>query len=111
MRHEQDSLVNIFNELVPKSIPVLSPAFRWAQSVKNVFLEVKFSTRFDSPACLDLFDHHYEIANLTSIEKEEVFNPDEYSDDFPLPVKKLKASGQKLLISAMCRNDKTLLKY
>ena len=67
VRHDQDSLLNIFNELTPKSIPVISPAFRWAQSPTHVYLEVKFSTRFDSPACLDLFDHHYEIANVTSL--------------------------------------------
>lgn len=71
IRHEQDSLLNIFNEIAPKSVPVISPAFRWAQSLTHVFLEVKFSTRFDSPACLDLFDHHYEIVNVTSLAPQE----------------------------------------
>ena len=32
----------------------LSPAFRWAQSLNTTFIEVKFATRFDSPACLDV---------------------------------------------------------
>ena len=31
----------------------LSPAFRWAQSMNSTFVQVKFATRFDSPACLD----------------------------------------------------------
>ena len=30
VRHEQDQLVSIFEELAPRSIPTLSPAFRWA---------------------------------------------------------------------------------
>lgn len=64
-------------------IPVISPAFRWAQSLNTVFLEVKFATRFDSPACLDLSDHQYKI-----------------SED-----------GNRILISAMCKNDKKLLHY
>jgi hypothetical protein len=42
---------------------------------------VKFATRFDSPACLDIFDHSTTL------------------------------NDKKLVISAMCRNDKKLLKY
>lgn len=34
----------------------LSPAFRWAQSLNETFIEVKFATRLDSPACIDLYD-------------------------------------------------------
>ena len=42
---------------------------------------VKFATRFDSPACLDIYD---DVVTLV---------------------------GKTLSISAMCRNDKKLLKY
>ena len=69
--------------MIPKSIPVISPAFQWAQSLNQTFLEVKFSTRFDSPACLDTFDSEFHIEN----------------------------EGKVLHLSAMCRNDKKLLKY
>ena len=62
---------------------MISPAFRWAQSLNAVYLEVKFATRFDSPACLDLSEHEYSI-----------------SED-----------GQWVKISAMCTNDKKLLHY
>jgi len=44
-------------------------------------MEVKFSTRFDSPACLDIYDDVVTLNNRT------------------------------LTINAMCRNDKKLLKY
>jgi len=44
-------------------------------------IEVKFATRFDSPACLDIYDDVVSLVNKT------------------------------LSISAMCRNDKKLLKY
>lgn len=63
-------------------IPVIQPALRWAQSTQSVFIEVKFATRFDSPACLDIFDSEMKINN-----------------------------NQTLVLSAMCRNDKKLLKY
>jgi hypothetical protein len=62
---------------------VISPAFRWAQSLNAVYLEVKFATRFDSPACLDLSEHEYSIAE----------------------------DGRYVNISAMCTNDKKLLHY
>lgn len=63
------------------NIPVIAPSVRWAQSINDTFMEVKFSTRFDSPACLDIYDDVVTLINRT------------------------------LSISAMCRNDKKLLKY
>ena len=62
---------------------MISPAFQWAQSLNQTFLEVKYSTRFDSPACLDIFDTEFHIDN----------------------------DGRHLYLKAMCRNDKKLLKY
>ena len=47
----------------------------------SLYLEVKFATRFDSPACLDIFD-----LDVKLIEKD-------------------------FTVEAMCRNDKKLLKY
>lgn len=49
-------------------------------------MEVKFATRFDSPACLDIFDQQVSL---------------QQNDN----------SSSMLHISAMCRNDKKLLKY
>lgn len=70
--------------MVPKEIPVISPAFRWAQGLDEIFIELKYSTRFDSPyACQELFDEEKKIMN----------------------------NGTALYITAICRNDKTLLKY
>ena len=48
-----------------------------------IYLETKYSTRFDSPACLDIFDQEFRI----------------------------EGEGTRLYHSAMCRNDKKLLKY
>ena len=47
------------------SIPIISPSMRWAQSVNTTYIEVKFATRFDSPACLDIFDHVTSLDNRT----------------------------------------------
>ena len=67
------------------AIPEIQPSIRWAQSVNNTMLEVKFATRFDSPACLDIFD---QVVNL-----------------------KIEDNSSILHISAMCGNDKKILKY
>lgn len=48
-------------------------------------LEVKFATRFDSPACLDIFDQEVDLHQ--------------------------RDNTTVLHISAMCGNDKKLLKY
>lgn len=32
------------------------PAFKWAQSTDKIFIEVKFATRLDTPACVEIFD-------------------------------------------------------
>lgn len=82
VRSKQNDLLLKF-EQIPKSIPVISPALHWAQSLEQTFLEVKYSTRFDSPACLDIFDQEFRIEN----------------------------EGKSLYLKAMCRNDKKLLKY
>ena len=64
-----------------QKVSVLSPAFRWAQSLDSVFLEVKWATRFDSPACLDTFEHSQRL------------------------------EGTSLVVECDCRNDRTILHY
>ena len=76
----QTQLIEKF-EAVPKEIPVISPATQWAQSVKEVYLRVKFATRFDSPACLDISELEHELTE------------------------------KQVRVSALCRNDKKLLRY
>jgi hypothetical protein len=86
VKSQQEDIMLIFENTqqlnqFSDNIPVITPAIRWAQSPNNTFMEVKFATRFDSPACLDIFDLNVDL------------------------------DAQTLLISAMCRNDKKLLKY
>lgn len=69
------------------AIPEITPSIRWAQSANNTFLEVKFATRFDSPACLDIFDQEVSLQHRQD------------------------TNSSTLHVSAMCRNDKKLLKY
>lgn len=65
----------------------LSPAFRWAQSLDETIIEVKFATRLDSPACIDLYDKTIEIV-----------------ED---PVSK----NHTLRLEATCVNDQKLIQY
>lgn len=80
------------------AIPEISPSLRWAQSASNIMMEVKFATRFDSPACLDIFDLEVSL-------EEGIVDSESKSSE----VSNLSTTG--LHISAMCRNDKKLLKY
>jgi len=49
---------------------VIKPAFKWAQSLDNIFIETKFSHRLDAPACIDILDQKIKITekhlNLTA---------------------------------------------
>lgn len=49
--------------------------------MKDVFLRVKFATRFDSPGCLDISELEHELTE------------------------------KQVRVSALCRNDKKLLRY
>ena len=87
VKTRQDELMELFENKQQMSsfsdnIPIIQPSLRWAQSPLNTFIEVKFSHRFDSPACLDIFDSEIVIKG-----------------------------NRTLIVSAMCRNDKKLLKY
>lgn len=61
---------------------MISPAFRWAQSLQDIFIEVKWATRFDSPACLETYDHQHKLLD-----------------------------SKTLLVEAMCKNDIKVLHY
>lgn len=53
-RFKIDKLLETLERDVGNS--VLTPAFRWAQSASKIFLEIKFSHRFDTPGCLEIND-------------------------------------------------------
>jgi len=38
-----------------------SPAFQWAQNLDNVFIQIKYAHRFDSPGCLEVKKENFEI--------------------------------------------------
>ena len=99
IRNEQDFVLGKFEEIT-RDVPVISPAFRWAQSLNEVFIEIKWATRFDSPACLDTFDHEYKIVDVS---------PKVIESDTDGVVSTNATIRQQLYVSAMCRNDKTLL--
>ena len=60
IRHIKEELeeVNIkyrFQKITYKNI---FPASQWAQSLDNIFIEIKFAHRHDSPGCLEVEDNH-----------------------------------------------------
>jgi len=84
---------------------VLSPAFRWQQTLDEIWIEVKWTTRFDSPACLDTYEHHSEVKTW----KEAITEPS-LDDDVMEPVE-VQKKEQMLHVRAMCRNDNRILEY
>ena len=47
----------------PKRVQIAAPAFQWAQSLNNVYLNVKYSPKLDSPGYLEVKN---EMVNLTN---------------------------------------------
>ena len=41
----------------------ISPAFKWAQSLEDIFIEIKFAHRHDSPGCLEIKNMDIKIRN------------------------------------------------
>lgn len=70
VKNQQGEVLDMFDKKMEQSegfkysddIPELTPSLRWAQSINDTFVEVKFSTRWDSPACLELTDHNLTIS-------------------------------------------------
>ena len=46
-----------------KEYQTISPAFKWAQSLEDVFIEIKYAHRHDSPGCLEIKDMDIHIKN------------------------------------------------
>ena len=46
-----------------KEYQIVSPAFRWAQSLDDIFIEIKYAHRHDSPGCLEIRDLKLDIQN------------------------------------------------
>lgn len=40
---------------------VVSPAFQWTQSMTNIYIQIKFAHRHDSPGCLEIKNQSIEI--------------------------------------------------
>jgi len=40
---------------------IVAPAFQWAQSMNQIFIEIKFAHRHDSPGCLEVKNESVEI--------------------------------------------------
>ena len=46
-----------------KEYQIVSPAFKWAQSLEDIFIEIKYAHRYDSPGCLEIKDMNIDIKN------------------------------------------------
>ena len=46
-----------------KEYQTVSPAFKWAQSLDDIFIEIKYAHRYDSPGCLEIKDMKIDIKN------------------------------------------------
>lgn len=55
---------------------IISPAFQWAQSMENIFIEIKYSSRFDSPGCQEIerietnLEKHFEFKGECKMDEE-----------------------------------------
>jgi len=55
--------INNKHRFEKKEYQIVYPAFKWAQSLEDIFLEIKFAHRHDSPGCLEIKDMNVDIKN------------------------------------------------
>ena len=55
--------INNKHRFEKKQYQIVSPAFKWAQSLDDIFIEIKFAHRHDSPGCLEIKDMNIDIKN------------------------------------------------
>jgi hypothetical protein len=62
LTHYKKTLTQILSFLeIPSSIQTSSASFRWAQSLSEVFIEVRFSHRIDTAGCVEIHDLDYKV--------------------------------------------------
>ena len=62
MKKELDE-INNKHRFEVKEYQTISPAFKWAQSLEDIFIEIKYAHRHDSPGCLEIKDMNIDIKN------------------------------------------------
>jgi hypothetical protein len=62
MKKQLDEIYNKHRFEV-KEYQTISPAFKWAQSLEDIFIEIKYAHRHDSPGCLEIKDMNIKIKN------------------------------------------------
>ena len=55
--------INNKHRFEKKEYQTISPAFKWAQSLDDIFIEIKYAHRHDSPGCLEIKDMKVDIKN------------------------------------------------
>lgn len=69
LKLKQQSLHRVLSR-ADSDLNVITPIFKWAQSLNEIFIESKYSHRIDSPSCSDIFDQKIKITenflNLTA---------------------------------------------
>ncbi len=68
VKNQQKSVLDAL-EKSEKQVQIVTPAFQWAQSLDNVFINIKYAQRFDTPGCLETYDE-----NITIEEKKLTIN-------------------------------------
>ena len=49
------------NKFEEPNYKIISPAFQWAQSLSNIYIDIKYSFRLDSPGCLEINNLNVDI--------------------------------------------------
>ena len=65
----QKQLEYIYNKYTfdDNEYQIVSPAFKWAESIDKIYIEIKYAHRHDSPGCLELENRKFEINNEGNI--------------------------------------------
>ncbi|CDW80565.1 UNKNOWN [Stylonychia lemnae] len=64
VQNKQDEIFKLFEGKTKRTLTI-SPAFEWAQSIDQIFINAKFAHRMNAPGCLDTYDHNITFTNDT----------------------------------------------
>ena len=100
-------------KLKPKQEPQnVRPVFKWGQTYRKVFINLKYSHRFDAPGCLDIYNQTLKLISLDKIkENNNNFQSDVDNEEVFTGRVKGKAEGKGFRFNAECQVTDLLFKY
>ena len=110
-------LSELEQRLKPKKEPQnVRPVFKWGQTYRKIFINLKYSHRFDAPGCLDVYNQTLKFVPVTGSQEnskktEETEGVGDEDEEMFTGRLKGKAKGRGLRLSAECQVADLVFRY